>query len=122
MLGALMVELANGKQLKIGTGFSGIVFFFVTYLFRLLLLLFIYLFISYYLLFIYLFCCADAERKHPPKIGSVVSFKYQEISEDGIPRFPVSFLFYFYFIFIFNVIIRFILILFLFCFDRYFCV
>ena len=31
----------------------------------------------------------DAQRKHPPKKGAVVTFKYQEVSEDGIPRFPV---------------------------------
>lgn len=32
---------------------------------------------------------SDKERENPPKIGSVISFKYQELSTDGIPRFPV---------------------------------
>lgn len=31
----------------------------------------------------------DAERRHPPKIGTMVTFKYQNLSEDGIPRFPI---------------------------------
>ena len=30
----------------------------------------------------------DAERADPPPIGTVVSFRYQELSEGGIPRFP----------------------------------
>jgi DNA ligase-1 len=53
MLGALIVELPNGKQFKIGTGLS------------------------------------DAERRNPPPIHSIVTVKYQELSNDGIPRFPV---------------------------------
>lgn len=31
---------------------------------------------------------SDAERKSPPPIGSVVTFRYQELTDDGIPRFP----------------------------------
>ena len=31
----------------------------------------------------------DKERMNPPKIGSTVTFKYQNLSEDGIPRFPI---------------------------------
>lgn len=31
---------------------------------------------------------SDAERKAPPPIGSVVTFRYQELTDDGIPRFP----------------------------------
>ena len=31
---------------------------------------------------------SDAEREAPPKIGAVVGFRYQELSEDGVPRFP----------------------------------
>lgn len=30
----------------------------------------------------------DAERESPPAIGSVVTFRYFELSDDGIPRFP----------------------------------
>lgn len=32
---------------------------------------------------------SDKERENPPPIGSKVTFKYQELSTDGIPRFPV---------------------------------
>jgi len=51
-LGALLVELPNGKRFSVGTGFS------------------------------------DAERENPPPIGSVINFRYQELSEGGVPRFP----------------------------------
>lgn len=30
----------------------------------------------------------DAERQNPPKIGSVITFRYQELTDDGVPRFP----------------------------------
>jgi len=32
---------------------------------------------------------SDNQRKHPPKVGDVVTFKYQELSNNGHPRFPV---------------------------------
>ena len=51
-LGALLVELADGTQFSVGTGFS------------------------------------DAEREAPPPIGSVITFRYQELSDGGVPRFP----------------------------------
>lgn len=31
---------------------------------------------------------SDAERENPPPIGSIISFRYQELSEAGVPRFP----------------------------------
>ncbi len=31
---------------------------------------------------------SDAERREPPPVGSVVTFRYQELTDDGIPRFP----------------------------------
>lgn len=31
---------------------------------------------------------SDAEREDPPAIGSVITFRYQELSEAGVPRFP----------------------------------
>jgi hypothetical protein len=31
---------------------------------------------------------SDKERENPPKIGSVITFRYQELSDMGIPRFP----------------------------------
>ncbi|HEX4453040.1 MAG TPA: DNA ligase, partial [Kofleriaceae bacterium] len=51
-LGALIVQLPDGVQFNVGTGFS------------------------------------DAEREAPPAIGAVITFRYQELSNDGVPRFP----------------------------------
>jgi DNA ligase len=51
-LGALLVELEDGTQFSVGTGFS------------------------------------DAEREDPPPVGSLVTVRYQELSEGGVPRFP----------------------------------
>src|SRR5262249_26953325 len=31
---------------------------------------------------------SDDERERPPAIGAVITFRYQELSEDGVPRFP----------------------------------
>lgn len=31
---------------------------------------------------------SDAERRAPPPIGAVVTFRYQELSDGGVPRFP----------------------------------
>jgi len=31
----------------------------------------------------------DKEREDPPKIGATVTYKFQELTNDGIPRFPV---------------------------------
>ncbi len=31
---------------------------------------------------------SDAERASPPAIGAVITFRYQELSDDGVPRFP----------------------------------
>jgi DNA ligase-1 len=30
----------------------------------------------------------DYEREHPPRKGSVITYKFQELTQDGIPRFP----------------------------------
>src|SRR3954462_8476207 len=51
-LGALLVELTDGTQFSVGTGFS------------------------------------DAERGAPPPVGSIITFRYQELSDGGVPRFP----------------------------------
>lgn len=51
-LGALLVQLADGTEFAVGTGFS------------------------------------DAERGNPPAVGSVIMFRYQELTEAGVPRFP----------------------------------
>jgi DNA ligase-1 len=31
---------------------------------------------------------SDAERENPPPVGSIITFRYQELSEAGVPRFP----------------------------------
>ena len=31
---------------------------------------------------------SDQERENPPPIGSVITFRYQELSDGGVPRFP----------------------------------
>lgn len=51
-LGALVVQLDDGTEFNIGTGFS------------------------------------DAERESPPGVGSTVTFRYQELTNAGVPRFP----------------------------------
>ena len=50
-MGSLQVELENGKEFFIGTGFS------------------------------------DAQRANPPKIGSIVTFKYHGFTKYGKPKF-----------------------------------
>ncbi len=51
-LGALAVQLPDGTEFSVGTGFS------------------------------------DAQRASPPAVGSVITFRYQELSDAGVPRFP----------------------------------
>lgn len=31
---------------------------------------------------------SDAQRKKPPKIGSIIVYRFQELTKDGVPRFP----------------------------------
>ena len=31
---------------------------------------------------------SDAERNNPPAVGSVITYRYQELSDGGVPRFP----------------------------------
>jgi DNA ligase-1 len=31
---------------------------------------------------------SDAEREDPPQVGGIICFRYQELSEGGVPRFP----------------------------------
>eukprot|EP00050_Salpingoeca_kvevrii_P003929 m.237694 g.237694 ORF g.237694 m.237694 type:complete len:311 (-) comp10910_c0_seq1:225-1157(-) len=31
---------------------------------------------------------SDRDREHPPAIGSIVSYRFQELTGDGVPRFP----------------------------------
>ena len=51
-LGALAVQLPDGTNFSVGTGFS------------------------------------DAQRENPPSIGSTITFRYQELTDGGVPRFP----------------------------------
>lgn len=30
----------------------------------------------------------DAERSHPPPVGSLITYRYQELTDRGVPRFP----------------------------------
>jgi len=32
---------------------------------------------------------SDAERSSPPPVGSTITFRYQELTDGGVPRFPV---------------------------------
>jgi DNA ligase-1 len=31
---------------------------------------------------------SDAERNHPPAVGQIITYRYQELSDGGVPRFP----------------------------------
>jgi len=31
---------------------------------------------------------SDQERENPPPVGTIITFRYQELSNDGVPRFP----------------------------------
>jgi len=31
---------------------------------------------------------SDAQRDHPPPVGSTITFRYQELTDGGVPRFP----------------------------------
>jgi DNA ligase-1 len=31
---------------------------------------------------------SDAERNNPPPLGSIITYRYQELSDGGVPRFP----------------------------------
>ena len=31
---------------------------------------------------------SDAERRKPPAIGSIITYRFQELTPDGVPRFP----------------------------------
>jgi len=50
-MGALLLEMPNGKKFKLGTGFS------------------------------------DALRLAPPELGSMVTYRYRDLTPQGIPRF-----------------------------------
>ncbi len=32
---------------------------------------------------------SDHQREHPPAVGSIITYKFQELTDDGVPRFPV---------------------------------
>lgn len=51
-MGALRVELRDGTNFSVGSGFT------------------------------------DAEREAPPEIEALITFRYQELTNDGVPRFP----------------------------------
>lgn len=51
-LGALRVEMPDGKRFSLGSGFT------------------------------------DAQRRKPPPIGALVTYRYRELTTNGLPRFP----------------------------------
>jgi len=51
-LGALLVQLLDGTEFAVGTGFT------------------------------------DAERENPPPVGNVITVRFQELTDRGVPRFP----------------------------------
>ena len=51
MLGALRLEMPDGKRFNLGTGFS------------------------------------DAARRNPPPVGTLVTYRYRELNQNGMPRF-----------------------------------
>lgn len=53
MMGSMTVQMPNGIQFKIGSGFS------------------------------------DEQRKNPPSVGAIVTYKYNGLTQNGKPRFPV---------------------------------
>lgn len=51
-LGALAVETTDGRQFRVGSGFT------------------------------------DAQRQHPPAIGSTITYRFRALTNKGLPRFP----------------------------------
>lgn len=35
------------------------------------------------------FSFSDEQRRKPPAVGKIITYKYQGLTNDGIPRFPV---------------------------------
>ncbi|GLB34971.1 putative DNA ligase [Lyophyllum shimeji] len=31
---------------------------------------------------------SDKQRKNPPKVGAIITYRFQELTKDGVPRFP----------------------------------
>jgi len=31
---------------------------------------------------------SDEQRDKPPAIGTIITYRFQELTEDGVPRFP----------------------------------
>ena len=31
---------------------------------------------------------SDKDRLHPPKVGTIIVYKFQELTNSGVPRFP----------------------------------
>jgi DNA ligase-1 len=52
VLGALRMEMPDGRRFSLGTGFT------------------------------------DAERRAPPPVGALVTYRYRELTANGLPRFP----------------------------------
>ena len=44
--------------------------------------------ISFYFAKQYFYIFSDHDRAHPPKIGTIITYRFQELTNDGVPRFP----------------------------------
>jgi DNA ligase-1 len=74
-VGALNCKMANGTRFKVGTGYvdrllrvpSTSASWWLTSLTSRL---------------------SDAERENPPVIGAIITYRFQELTPDGVPRFP----------------------------------
>ena len=74
-VGTLECEMANGTKFNVGSGYMSQIVH-KPHLRRL----------------------SDADRLHPPPIGSIITYRFQELSTGGVPRFP-TFWRYIFFLF-----------------------
>lgn len=89
-VGSLLCQMANGITFNVGTGYHHL---FLSYFhlqfrfsfFHIFMFLYFHFFIFSFLLHYRL---SDAERADPPPIGSIITFRYQELTDAGVPRFP----------------------------------
>ncbi len=83
-VGALKCELANGKKISVGTGYLNSC---ITTI-RIPPPLDYFLISTSYESVYPLNRFTDSDRSDAPPIGSIITFRYQELTSKGIPRFP----------------------------------
>lgn len=91
LMGALLVEMPNKKTFQVGSGYVSIAQWSSLMLLRTIDVkvqferrINLVKFDDLYSFFRF----TDAQRAKPPPIGSIISYKYQELTDGGIPRFP----------------------------------